>query len=297
MYINKGYFTKARSIIDTYEKMLYDFNDKWFELVFHKLSNLYHLCRRDMAQSRIYLKKELLLLDDIAQDSENVFFWGMRAMANIIEGDLVSASRDIEDIEKTIREKKPFLNPHYLSNYHHARFAYHVACLDDAVAEGSRRQVAKNRRFARAACKRSIKNSRKYLPCMTESLRYKGNMYWLMAVAASKGLLDMGRFLAGLKSGRHCKEAVRWWEKSIAEGERLGAKLELSRTYFEIGKRLLEKPLTEKHARLQSKARSLAKKIIGLTPEECLSKAEAMFREMDLQWDLAELAKVRQTQA
>jgi hypothetical protein len=36
------------------------------------------------------------------------------------------------------------------------------------------------------------------------------------------------------------------------------------------------------------------KRIIGLTPEECLAKAETMFREMDLQWDLAELEKVRQ---
>ena len=37
----------------------------------------------------------------------------------------------------------------------------------------------------------------------------------------------------------------------------------------------------------------MAKRIIGLTPEECLAKAESMFREMDLQWDLAELEKVR----
>ncbi|HPV43526.1 MAG TPA: hypothetical protein PKX40_20265 [Spirochaetota bacterium] len=31
------------------------------------------------------------------------------------------------------------------------------------------------------------------------------------------------------------------------------------------------------------------KKIIGLTPEECLERARSMFREMDLQWDLEQM--------
>ena len=38
--------------------------------------------------------------------------------------------------------------------------------------------------------------------------------------------------------------------------------------------------------------REKANKIIGLSPEECLAKAEAMFEEMALRWDLAELVKV-----
>ena len=45
---------------------------------------------------------------------------------------------------------------------------------------------------------------------------------------------------------------------------------------------------------MQTKARALAHKILGLTPEECLDKAETMFREMDLQWDLEQLEKVKQ---
>jgi hypothetical protein len=35
-------------------------------------------------------------------------------------------------------------------------------------------------------------------------------------------------------------------------------------------------------------------KRLGLSPEECLARAGTMFREMDLQWDLAELEKVRE---
>lgn len=75
------------------------------------------------------------------------------------------------------------------------------------------------------------------------------------------------------------KKALSWWTKSIVEGERLGAKLELSRTYFEVGKRLLES---------QSKYKDLS----GISAEEYLEKAKVLFEEMDLEWDLAELEKV-----
>jgi len=59
----------------------------------------------------------------------------------------------------------------------------------------------------------------------------------------------------------------------------LGARPDLSRTYFEIGKRLLEP--SSKH-----------KELNGITAEEYLEKARTMFEEMDLQWDLDELDKV-----
>ncbi len=37
----------------------------------------------------------------------------------------------------------------------------------------------------------------------------------------------------------------------------------------------------------------MAQKLLGMSAEECLAKAEAMFSEMDLQWDLEHLEKVR----
>ena len=113
---------------------------------------------------------------------------------------------------------------------------------------------------------RAVKFAKMCAPDRTEAYRNMGICYWV--------------------SGKHSK-ALRWWKKSIDEGERLGAKLELSRTYFEVGKRTF----------VGGAGRNLllrVKKHIGLTPEECLDRAELMFKEMDLQWDLAELAKVRQ---
>ena len=67
-------------------------------------------------------------------------------------------------------------------------------------------------------------------------------------------------------------KALTWWRKAIEEGQRLGARLELSMVYYEVGKRLLG-------------AESKYKMLDGIKAEEYLERARALFEEMDLQWD------------
>ena len=74
-------------------------------------------------------------------------------------------------------------------------------------------------------------------------------------------------------------KAIKWWDKAIKKGEELGARPDLSRTYFEIGKSLLQPD-------------SKYKELNGITADEYLKKARTLFEEMDLQWDLDELDKV-----
>jgi len=78
--------------------------------------------------------------------------------------------------------------------------------------------------------------------------------------------------------GRH-NRAIRWWNRAIKEGERLGARPDLARTYMEIGKRFLEKD-------------SRYKELNGISPQGYLEKARTMFHEIDLQWDLDELDRI-----
>ena len=103
--------------------------------------------------------------------------------------------------------------------------------------------------------KQEMKIVRKLAQDRTTAYRHMGVYYWLI--------------------GRK-KKAHLWWNRSIKEGERLNARVSLSRTYFEVGKRLLEKGSECK----------TAKDIKG---EEYLKKAGAMFESMNLQWDLNEL--------
>ena len=72
------------------------------------------------------------------------------------------------------------------------------------------------------------------------------------------------------------QKASKWWNRSTAEGERLGARIELARTYREIGKRFLEKE-------------SRFSELNGIKAEEYLDKARVLFEGLNLQRDLEEL--------
>jgi hypothetical protein len=74
------------------------------------------------------------------------------------------------------------------------------------------------------------------------------------------------------------RRAKKYYKKSIDWANYYGTKLELSRTYFELGK-FLSDPKT-KHNQLND-----------LSGKDYLEKAKSMFEEMDLQWDLEEYRK------
>ena len=92
----------------------------------------------------------------------------------------------------------------------------------------------------------------------TQILRLTGGYYWLI---------------------NKQKKALNWWGRAIKKGEALGARPDLARTFFEIGKSLLEPD-------------SKYKELNGITADEYLEKARTLFEEMDLQWDLDELDKL-----
>jgi hypothetical protein len=130
--------------------------------------------------------------------------------------------------------------------------------LEEFLKSSNQKEVAKIRQSFLKSGKKAIKLTRKRAAYCTEAFRLMGTYYWII--------------------GKE-KKALRLWDKSISEGERIGARLELSRTYFEIGKRL-------------SEPKSKFKSLKGTKSEEFLEKARTMFEDMDLQWDIDELAKL-----
>lgn len=85
------------------------------------------------------------------------------------------------------------------------------------------------------------------------------------------------RAIAFCFSGNN-RKALKYFKKSIEFGEKSGGKLELSRTYFELGK-FLSDPKTKQ------------KQLNGLAEKDYLEKAKTLFEEMELQWDLQEYHK------
>jgi tetratricopeptide (TPR) repeat protein len=102
-----------------------------------------------------------------------------------------------------------------------------------------------------------IKNAQKARANLTEAYRLHAVAYWILDKPSS---------------------AVKYFRRSIEAGTSYGGNLELSRTYFEIGK-FLRDPKNKKD------------RINGMNGLESLLRAKTMFEEMNLQWDLQQYEK------
>ncbi len=174
----------------------------------------------------------------------SIYFLGMKAVALSMLGKLEECEEVLQEAEGLIK-KEGIVFAHFKTRYAIARLNLEVLRLNSDRARKQVRQAAKAARTA-LAC------SKKWIGDRTEALRLKGTSFWLR----------------GKK-----KKALHYWHESIQVGERIGAKLELARTWREVGKRLLETD-------------SGPKNLDGISADEYLSRAGAFFREKELTWDL-----------
>ncbi|MBL0716120.1 MAG: hypothetical protein JJV98_20740 [Desulfosarcina sp.] len=148
--------------------------------------------------------------------------------------------------------------PIQLSIYARSKLEFLLCQLEASLECGDKSAAVEFRMKAAKACRLLIKTTKKSAQHRTEALRLKGVYYWLIK-----------------KPGR----AFKWLEKAVREGERLDARLELSRTYFEIGRRLMESD--DRYNDLN-----------GVKADEYLDKATTLFVAMNLQWDLDRLEQL-----
>jgi hypothetical protein len=184
---------------------------------------------------------------------------GYKAQIQIFLKDLKGAQISLKYLEEHYKSQS-FVPPIYAVQYLVARFSIDIELLEESLRSNNKPDFAKYRQSARKSCKNVLINSKKYAPCRSAVLRLTGTFYWLI---------------------NRQNTAVKFWQKAISEGERLGAQPDLARTYMEIGKRLHEN-------------KSKHKELNGIRAEEYLGKAREMFQAMDLQWDLDTLEKIVQ---
>jgi hypothetical protein len=167
--------------------------------------------------------------------------------------DVVETEKAIDQVDKIRHEVNTV--PWQLSNFHRVKSQYHLYLLEEKMRRPDKTMIFEYQKNAKKSCELFFKVSRKVAQHRVESTKLLGVYYWLM--------------------GKQ-KKALRWWSKSIKEGERMGANLELSRTFWEVGTRLQE-------------SNSSYKMLDGITAEGYLNKARILFKEMDLQKDIDEL--------
>jgi len=214
-------------------------------------------CRR-LPQAEIAANNLIAFSIEGSLEGTQLMGFGWKAVIRILMKNIAGATRCLEQSEQ-IKRKRPFWPACYVSASLLGQFMMDLHLLEGVIGGDSRSSISQHSKAALKSGREAVRNSAKFAAYRTWNYRLMGEYYWLM--------------------GKQ-KKALKWFDKSIKEGERLGARPDLSRTYMEVGKRLLEP--NSKYSQLN-----------GIRAKEYLDKAEALFREMDLEWDLEQLDKVR----
>jgi tetratricopeptide (TPR) repeat protein len=197
------------------------------------------------------------LTDRAAQTPAKLSFLGFKAMAEVLLGHSEAAMSTVSEGEVLLTTQRTVLLS-YLIPFFVSRLLVHLQLLKDALQSGNSSEIVQRKKGAYRIAKQTVRTSRKYAPFRTWILMLMGDYHWLIG-----------------KQGK----ALKWWKRSIEKGQSLGARVDLSRTYFEVGKHLLEP---------QNKTRHLD----GIDGKGYLEKAKILFQEMDLQRDLDELDRI-----
>ena len=131
----------------------------------------------------------------------------------------ITGAKDSLKLAEQIKRKRSFWVPWHLRSSLIAQFMLDLQMLEDAIGGDSRSLVSEYTKAALKSGKAAVKNSGKFAAHRTWNYQLMGKYYWLIG---------------------NQRKALKWFDKSIKEGERLGARPDLSRTYMEVGRRLLE---------------------------------------------------------
>jgi hypothetical protein len=235
---------------------LYDtFGNDASLLLRHILTTCRQVEFRELSNASIEVDRGIAFLKS-SSDIAMIHFLSCKARICIYTSHLAEAGELLSRAEQIRSEVYPV--PWQLSQFHKARAEYDLHRLEKRIRNGDDGNLSAYRKQAKKSCRELLKQSRKVAQHRTEAHKMTGVYHWL---------------------ANRQKKALKWWRKSINEGERLGARLELSRTYFEVGRRLMAS---------QSRHETLD----GKTARDHLETARALFAEMGLQRDLDELDRV-----
>lgn len=184
-------------------------------------------------------------------------FLGYKAEVCILLDEIDEANESILEAEKIYNQQK-FVPSLFCVPYLIASFIIDIKLLRNAMLSEQKPQIKYLQKRANKSGRAALKKLKKYAPHRTKAFRLMGEYHWLI-----------GKQL----------EAFEWWDKAISNGKEFGARPDLSRAYFEIGKALLEETCKFREWK-------------GLAARDYLKNAKIMFEEIDLRYDLDELDKI-----
>jgi class 3 adenylate cyclase/tetratricopeptide (TPR) repeat protein len=244
-------------------------------LLVEKLAGLFDVYENNLSLSLKYLLNTSLLLErhqihSALMEIDEGLEFGRQRIEGPIQIEMYSRKAHIHILMGEIEFAERYLNlanevrgeidtvPWQLTDFLRGQFECDLYRLKESIKTKRKDEISQHRKKANKSSKQFIKATQKVAQFRTDSYKLRGTYFWLI---------------------NRQKKAISWWQRAIEEGERLGARLELSRSYFEVGKCL-------------SEDKSKYKTLNGIKAEAYLEKARGLFEEMDLQWDLDQLDQV-----
>jgi class 3 adenylate cyclase/tetratricopeptide (TPR) repeat protein len=240
---------------------IYEVFENDFSLLLKQLSNTGLLLeRRNLTDAMVEIESGIEFAQKTNQALALIHMYSCKAHVQILMGNMKAAGTSLQHANKI--RKEVVSAPWQLSNFRRSKLVYDLGKMEASEKNESKTAHLKHRKQAFKSCRKFLKQTRKVAQHRTEAYKLAGLYDWLI---------------------NRQKKALSWWSKAIKQGEHLGARLDLSRTYFEVGRRLLE-------------ADSRYNKLNGITAQAYIEKAKHLYEEMDLQWDLDELQRFVQHQ-
>jgi hypothetical protein len=241
---NEGY---VLYLLDRLKQLYEAFENNYTLASWHRLSGLQKVKFRKFRELEKSSERSIELA--IRTEHTMVLFraYCNRSMMFSLTNRLKEAKESLFEAEKLLSGVKI---PITVSQFLITKSYFKIAEINSNEDHDSAKKILLN------TTKELLKQVQKVRGLLTEAYRLRAIAHWL------KG---------------NSNKAVINFKRSILQGQDFG-KLELSRTWFEVGKFLQD--TTNKKERIN-----------GMNANECLMKAKSMFLEMNLEWDLMEYEK------
>ncbi|MBT3227045.1 MAG: AAA family ATPase [Deltaproteobacteria bacterium] len=267
-FIARGDFATSGKIRQKLEVFSTELDDAHAEADFYEISSLLLIKQYKPKEALLYVNAGIRLMEKVAQEGRKASFLGLRLQAEILQNELSAGEKTFAEALKLIEKSGFFaIVPIWFSYFQIGAIMYHLCKLQNTMDSTDKLDISRLKKSflfktTSWSCRLTVlSNLFLDMSMKVEVFRLTGSYYWLL--------------------GKQ-KKALKWFAKSIKQGERQGARPDLARTYFEVGKQL-------------SDSKSKYKQLNGVTAEEYLEKARVLFEEMDLEWDLEQLEKVKAT--
>jgi len=257
IYMERGDFDKTWEIIERLKIISEEFNTDHASVMYYTLISLLLNKQGKMREAIELIDHGLATAKNIGLSNRCFSFLGMLLQIKVNIGQFNKINKTFNAIKKHIEQEKRIV-PYYYSNYITGLLLYNICYLEYAFYVQNNEQISKYKHLASKSSSKAIKNSQKVFSDKPQIFCLVGRYYWII---------------------NKQKKALKWWKKSIQVGKELGARPDLSRTYFEVGKRLLE-------------PQSIYTSLNGIDAKDYLGKAKDLFEQMNLQQDLKRLDNV-----